>query len=320
MTWISPEERFVPSLQKILMTQNAQALWDDAVTCNHYGLHTEVFGKSKLLKNHSNPFTQLAASFVGQWVRWLGYTSKNYQLVDNINYIVIAQSHEYEDQWKEWSKMQPFEYHYKSLQTPVEKISVPDGTTEWVNDENWNSGFPYSEAQFKPAVGSIGEIKSVALQPYQVTQLTDFKQLQGCRIKVNPNVQHSDPMKKMMLFMLVATVEWYRMPFQDKRLAKPTPYTNNYFGIKPKEGAENSDDLRGYICWPIQITFEDSDEGIKEDSFKTTFHTHHQNFYDPFLVWNNSRNNIYIGNEGISLSTPFGQTQIINRAWSTWKH
>ena len=75
----------------------------------------------------------------------------------------------FEGQWKKLMKIKPSSRHYKWGQTLGRRR---DGDRK--RTKNWESGVPFSLHQFRPAVGSIGKITSVSLQPWMVTQLLEI--------------------------------------------------------------------------------------------------------------------------------------------------
>lgn len=301
MTWITPEDRFCPLLIDIIKETNGvvttiESLWKEAVE-EDMGLFMWNYAKRKEDKNPVNPFTKLAGSFVGQWVKWYGWC-------DTGNLMARKNFEEMIDFSDDPNANKPYDVHYKR-----------SGSSE-VDSKWWNSYQPLSLHQFRPPAESIGLVEYVFLHPHMVAQEVKLhgrgQKIAGLQADYQEDDQEENIIGGCLSFVLSATAEWYKMPEHDKRLKRPTLLRRKHFGITD----EPEKTIAGNICWPIQICWDSDTHGnLLPETLRMNNHTYHYELYDGFWVWNRSRNNLYIGDAGFSLSTPLEQTQIMNHVW-----
>jgi len=330
VTWITADQRFYPDivtkLDAIGDMNKSDELFEEAVSGINMGLYTSGFSFLKKSKSLTNPFEQIGGSFVGQWIKWEGwYTDEGSRVAHperakvkfewaknkSGNFYKDFQLHSshFHNGSKDPDMNKPAQAHYKISES---LMIAGGGKLKEYGSKDWNSYFPWSQHQFRPPQGSIGQVMQVMLQPWMVSQLIDNGKMRhnvrGLKTRRQPD-KFDEKMGDADYYdvIIVANVEWYRVPENDARLKKPTPFRRKYFDKKTTDEPEKT--VYGNVAWCGTLIKR------KNNEWRVDTHPLHEYLFDGFRVWNDDKNNLYIGEMGFPLSTPFGQTQIINHIW-----
>ena len=294
MTWITADERILPPMESIVKKYglNSRELHQSALDTVNMGLFTSGHGFLTQSKGLTNPFEKLASSLVGQWIKWEGWRTDSYDTIK-----IMPQDMKWRTGSKDPEMNIPENGHYK----------LTKGLGNLALDKDWTSFFPWSQHQFRPQQGSIGKIMQVMLSPSMVTQSLRSGQYKNHLKGFNVRGLSDDYLQYDLT--IVANVEWYRVPENDKRLKSPKPYRRKMWGITD----EPEKTIYGNVAWCGSWQYS------HDSGWNPAEHPAHAVIFDGFRVWNDSKNNLYIGDMGFSLSTPMKQTQIINHVWKPTK-
>lgn len=299
--------------------EESEKVFEEAVSGINMGLYSAGFSFMKKGKGLTNPFEQIASSFVGQWIKWEGWYTEDGDRVKHHDHAKVKMEWTKNKSGNFYKDFQLHNSHFQNgskdpnLNKPAEahyKLA-PHNDLKPSGSKKWNSYFPWSQHQFRPPQGSVGQVMQVMLQPFMVTQLIDGQMrqhLRGLKTRRQPDKWESDKWDADYYDVIItANVEWYRVPENDARLKKPTPFRRKDFDKTTTDEPEKT--IYGNVVWCGTLIKRENNE------WRIDRHPAHEYLFDGFRVWNDKKNNLYIGDTGFSLSTPFGQTQIINQIW-----